>query len=341
MSILSEQSRQQRQTINTLRQALRPYARAGYGPALWQLASTLGAYLALWVLMAILVRYDLPFWLFIVPVAIAAGLLVRLFIFFHDCTHSSFLPSRRGNRIVGYLTGALTFTPFDSWGRAHLVHHGTYGDLDRRGVGDIWTLTVEEYRASPWYRRLGYRLFRNPFVFLGVGPAYQFLVLNRLYVKGQGASERRSVNITNALILVMIGIGGLTVGWKAYLLIQSAVMLTAGTLGVWLFYVQHQFEGGYWARHEEWDPLVAAMKGCSYYKLPKVLQWITGNIGLHHVHHLLPRIPNYRLQECYDEIPALQEVTPLTLRKSLKSLFLNLWDEQRQRLVSFRALRST
>ncbi|MBU1002599.1 MAG: fatty acid desaturase [Proteobacteria bacterium] len=327
-------------SVDALRQALKPYAKPALAPALWQLSSTLGAYLALWVLMAVFVRYDLPFWAFIVPVALAAGLLVRLFIFFHDCTHSSFLPSRRANRLVGYLTGVLTFTPFESWGRAHLVHHGTYADLDRRGQGDIWTLTVEEYRAAPWYKRLGYRLFRNPLVFLGVGPAYQFLIVNRLYVKGQGAKERRSVNITNALILAMIALGGWTVGWGAYFALQLAVMLMAGVLGVWLFYVQHQFEGGYWARHEQWDPVAAALKGCSYYKLPRVLQWISGNIGLHHVHHLLPRIPNYRLQECYDEVPVLQQVAPLTLRASLKSLWLNLWDEQRERLVSFRSLKA-
>lgn len=325
--------------INALRRTLKPYARAAYGPALWQLASTLAAYLALWALMAVMARHDAPWWIYPLPVLVAAGLLVRIFIFFHDCCHGSFLPSQRANRIVGYVTGTLTFTPFEAWARSHLIHHGSYANLDRRGVGDIWTMTLQEYRAASWSRRLAYRLCRNPLVFLLLGPLYTFVVSQRFFARGQGRAERVSVLATNGLILLVALAGWLAMGLAAYFWVQLAVLLGAGSIGIWLFYVQHQFEGGYWAREGEWDPLAAAFEGCSFYKLPRVLQWVSGNIGLHHIHHLLPRIPNYRLQRCYDEVPEVRRVAPLTLAGSLKSLRLHLWDEESRRLVGFGAVR--
>jgi len=202
-------------------------------------------------------------------------------------------------------------------------------------AGDIWTLTVEAYRAASGLKRIGYRLYRHPTVFLGLGPGYFFLIAQRFIHHGEGKRERYSVAFTNLAIVVILWAAYMTIGLGTYLVIQLPVILLAGAMGVWLFYVQHQFEGVYWSRHDEWDPVKAALDGSSYYKLPGVLQWFTGNIGLHHIHHVLPRIPNYKLQQCYDEVPFLQKVRPLTLRRSLKSLRLKLWDEEQQRLVSF------
>jgi omega-6 fatty acid desaturase (delta-12 desaturase) len=232
----------------------------------------------------------------------------------------------------------LTFTPFVFWQRNHLIHHGTYADLDHRGIGDIWTLTIDEYRASSKIRKWGYRLYRHPLVFLGIGPGYSFLITQRFMHNRVERPERNSAAVTNVGIVAIVALASLTIGLKTYVLIQLPIILIAGAMGVWLFYVQHQFEGVYWSRHENWDPVKAALEGSSYYKLPRVLQWFSGNIGLHNVHHVLPRIPNYRLQKCYDESPIMQTVPPLTLRKSLKSFSLNLWDDQRQKLVSFKSL---
>jgi len=233
----------------------------------------------------------------------------------------------------------LTFTPFDYWRRTHNIHHGTYSNLDIRGFGDIWTLTVDEYRAAPPRVRLAYRLYRNPLVFLGIGPGYMFLIAQRYQHAWKEKGKRHSVILTNAAICVILAIACLTIGWRTYLSIQLPVMLVSGGIGVWLFFVQHQFEGVYWSRHTQWDPLKAALQGSSYYKLPKLLQWFSGNIGLHHVHHVFPRIPNYNLQDCYDHFPVLQQVRPLTIRRSLKSLRLHLWDEDQKRLVSFGSLK--
>ena len=206
-------------------------------------------------------------------------------------------------------------------------------------MGDLWTLTVNEYQALSPLKRLAYVLYRNPVVFLGIGPGYSFLITQRFLPRSEGKPERFSAMITNAAIVAIVSVASLTIGFKTYLMIQLPIMFIAGAVGVWLFYVQHQFEGVYWAHQDEWDPVRAAMDGSSYYKLPKVLQWFTGNIGLHHVHHVLPRIPNYRLQESYDATPAMQKVMPLTLLKSMGSLRLNLWDEEQQKLVSFKSLR--
>jgi omega-6 fatty acid desaturase (delta-12 desaturase) len=202
-------------------------------------------------------------------------------------------------------------------------------------------LTVEEYATASRAKRLGYRLYRHPLVFLGIGPGYSFLITQRFMHHRVGKLERNGAAITNLGIVAIVGGASMTMGLKTYLLIQLPIILIAGAIGVWLFYVQHQFEGVYWSRHKDWDPLKAALKGSSYYKLPGVLQWFSGNIGLHHAHHVLPRIPNYKLQQCYDESPILQTVNPLTLRKSLKSFSLNLWDEKQQKLISFKSLRDS
>ena len=321
-------------------QTLSKYGQSNLQKAIWQLLNTLIPYFALWVLMVHTVHQRYSYWITLALVVVAAALLVRIFIFFHDCCHGSFFASRRANRILGYISGILTFTPYEDWRRSHAGHHATAGDLDRRGVGDIWTLTVKEYLAAPRPKRLAYQLFRNPVVMFGLGPAVVFLIAQRFSHKGARKRERYSVIFTNLAILAIIGMAGLTIGLRAYLLIQLPIMLIAGAIGVWLFYVQHQFEGVYWARHEAWDPMRAALEGSSYYRLPEVLQWFTGNIGLHHIHHLRPRIPNYNLQQCYNDVPAMQAVEPLTIRRSIKSLWMNLWDEEQQKLASFRSLKA-
>jgi acyl-lipid omega-6 desaturase (Delta-12 desaturase) len=317
----------------------RAYERPSLPRGLWQLGSTLAAYGALWALIVWMLRMGYPTWGCIPPILVASALLVRLFIFFHDCCHCSFFASYGANRAVGYLLGFLAFTPYDSWQRDHEVHHQTYADLDARGVGDIQTLTVREYLEAPWLKRLGYRLYRSPWIMFTLGPVYTFLVSQRFPGGESREGERFSVIFTDmalfALIMVLIRYHVLGI----YLMIQLPIVLLAGIAGIWLFYVQHQFEGVYWSRHAEWDPLRAALEGSSYYRLPALLQWCTASIGIHTIHHIRPRIPNYNLQRCYDGVPALRVVKPLTLRSSLRSLRLHLWDEEEGRMVSFRSLR--
>jgi acyl-lipid omega-6 desaturase (Delta-12 desaturase) len=307
--------------------------------AVWQLINTFVPYLALWGVMGFLVLQGYPYWATLALTVPAAALFMRIFIFFHDCCHGSYFASDRANRILGYICGVLTFTPFEDWRRAHAAHHATAGDLDRRGTGDVWTMTVREYLAASPMRRVAYRILRNPIVMFGLVPAALSLVCHRFPHRGAGRRERRSVAITNLAIAGILGVAGMTIGVGPYLSIQLPVAIIAGTVGVWLFYIQHQFEGVYWSRHGNWDPLRAALEGSSYYKLPKLLQWCTGSIGLHHIHHARPGVPNYNLQRCHDGVAPAQAVEPLTLWKSLRSLRMNLWDEQEKRLVSFRSVK--
>ena len=323
---------------SVLFKALSTYQDPDLWKAVWQLVNTVIPYVALWIAMVILLNRGTSYWLVLPLILVASALLVRIFIFFHDCCHGSFFASRRANRILGYVTGILTFTPYDNWKHSHARHHATAGDLDRRGEGDVWMMTVEEYQRALPLKRLAYRFYRTPIVTFGLGPAYMFLISHRFASKGATKRERVSVVITNLAIAAIIAVAGFTIGLRTYVLIQLPVILIAGMMGVWLFYVQHQFEGVYWARHESWDPMRAAMEGSSYYKLPKVLQWVTGNIGFHHIHHIRSRIPNYHLQDAYEAVPHLQSVEPVTIRRSLKSLRMNLYDEERKRMVSFRSL---
>jgi len=320
-------------------QAISKYAQADYLKATWQISNTFIPYIGLWAVMIYLVLQNYSYWITLLLTIPAAGLLVRTFIFFHDCCHGAFFPSRIANRIFGYIAGTMTFTPFEDWKYTHVTHHSASGDLDRRGTGDIWTMTVDEYLAASRLKRLAYRLFRNPLVLFSIIPPVLFLIVQRFPSPGVGKRERRSVLITNAAIVAIIGLMSLTLGLQNYLLIQLPIILLAATIGMWMFYVQHQYEDVYWARHSSWDLTKSGLEGSSYYKLPKVLQWVVGNIGLHHIHHVRANIPNYNLQRCFNEVPALQAVAPLTIRKSLKSLWLNLWDEQKQKLVSFRSVR--
>ena len=306
--------------------------------ALWQMLDTFIPYLALWALMVLLLKQGAPYGIVLLLSIVAAGLQVRIFIMFHDCCHGSFFRSHVANTVLGTIAGVMTFTPFKDWRQAHNMHHATSGDLDRRGVGDVTTMTVEEYRAAPLMRRLRYRAYRHPLVMFVLGPVWVFLVSFRFFPKNAKRPERISILITNVSIAAVACAASWTIGLRTYLLIQLPILLISGAAGIWLFYVQHQFEKDYWARHEVWDPLRAALQGSSFYKLPKILQWFSGNIGLHHIHHIRPRIPNYNLQRCLDAIPALQAVEPLTLWRSLRSLRFRLWDEAGQKMVGFRAL---
>ncbi len=318
------------------RQVLAPYRVPSAARAVWQVTSTLGALLAVWVVLFLVVP---GWWYLAVPlVVVAGGLQVRLFILFHDCTHEALFPSRRVNAVVGAMTGVLNFTPFRHWRWEHGRHHASAGDLDRRGTGDIWTMTVQEYQEASRWRRFTYRLARNPVVLFGIAPVIVFAFWQRIPSKGCGPVERRSVWWTNLAILGLVGGIGSCFGLAEYLVLQTGVLMVAGAAGVWLFYVQHQFEGVTWSRRTQWTYLAAALEGSSFYRLPRVLQWFSGSIGFHHLHHLDPRIPNYNLERCHRAVARFIDVQPITLVGSLRSLRFRLWDEATRRLVGFRDL---
>jgi acyl-lipid omega-6 desaturase (Delta-12 desaturase) len=314
------------------------YQKPSLGRALWQAVNTLVPYAALWYLMYLCLAVS---WWLTLPLAVLAGaFLVRTFVIFHDCGHGSFFKSAAANHVLGAITGVLTFTPYYHWRWEHAIHHASAGDLDRRGTGDVWTLTVQEYLEASRWKRFAYRLARNPAVLFVLAPLFLFLLKQRWPSLQAPLRERYSVYWTN------LGVGAMVAGliWvfglKAALLIQLTVLMTAGSAGVWLFYVQHQFEGVNWERGDEWDYAAAALKGSSFYKLPRVLQWFSANIGFHHIHHLSPRIPNYHLEKCHQAEPLFQTVKPVTLFSSFKSLTFRLWDEQRRKLVGYRHLRA-
>lgn len=315
------------------RTAVAPYQHSSVWRGVWQLLNTLVPYTVLWYLMYR--GLALSIWLTVPLALLAGGFLVRIFIIFHDCTHGSFFKSRLANECVGCLTGLLCFTPFHRWRYEHSVHHASAGDLDRRGTGDVWTMTVQEYLEASRGKRFAYRLARNPFVLFIIAPLVLFLVLERLPTSKDGRRERISVHATNlALALMVLGLSWLF-GWRTYLPLQLAAVMVASSAGVWLFYVQHQFEGVYWERGADWDYEKAALQGSSYYKLPRALQWFSGNIGFHHIHHLSPRIPNYHLARCHRAEPLFQTVKPVTLLSSLKAFQFRLWDERRRKMVGY------
>jgi acyl-lipid omega-6 desaturase (Delta-12 desaturase) len=317
---------------------LKQYKKPVTRKAVWQLVNTVVPYLGLLAVMYLTMQWRLPYVVTVLLAVPAGALLVRIFIFFHDCTHGSFVANKTARDMIGRVLGAMVFTPYADWRHAHGVHHSTSGNLDRRGIGDVWTMTAAEYAASGSLRRLGYRLFRNPVVMFGIGPLYTFVIGHRVPARGSHRSQIMSVILLDVVLAGIIVAAALTIGIKAYLLIQMPIMVIGGAGGVWLFYVQHQFDPSYWARTEEWGSMEAAMHGASYYKLPKLLQWISGNIGFHHIHHLRPRIPNYNLQWCLNETPQLQLVDPLLLGRSLRSVRLKVWDEKRKLLLTFKEL---
>ena len=302
----------------------------------WQIINSVVPYLALWAIM--IWSLNISYWLTLLLSVVAAGFLVRIFIIFHDCGHGSFFKSKRLNRLVGIITGLMAFTPYHKWHHDHKEHHATVGNLDKRGTGDVTTLTTDEFLNYSKWNRFKYHLYRHPIFLLGIAPFLVFVFLNRLPAKYMNRKERLYLHLTNLALITAIALIMLAFGWKAYLLIQLPVIYIASVHGVWLFYVQHQYENVIWTHTKDWDYKVMALEGSSYFKLPIVLQWFTGNIGFHHIHHLSPRIPNYKLQLCYKENPLFQSVQPITFFSSLKSLKLRLWDENRKKLIGFSAL---
>ena len=320
-----------------LRAVLNRYQQSSTARALWQIFNTVVPYVLLWVLMYQASQISL--WA-AVPLAMLAGtLLVRVFIFFHDCGHGSFFKSAWANALVGFIAGVLTFTPYYHWRWQHGIHHGTSGHLDKRGVGDVWTLTVQEYLNSSRWKRFSYRFVRSPFVLFVIAPLYVFLFRQRFASATASPRERHSVWWMNLALLCVLLVMSWIFGFGTYLLLQTVAWMVAGATGIWLFYIQHQFEDAYWERGDRWDYTAAALKGSSYYKLPKPLQWLSGNIGFHHIHHLSPRIPNYNLERCHRADPVFQQVRPITLFESLKSLKFRFWDEAAKKLVGYRRMR--
>jgi omega-6 fatty acid desaturase (delta-12 desaturase) len=316
------------------RAVVEPYLGADVRRAIYQVISTLGLLaLSMWV-MATVLKQSIPLGLlFALP---TAGLLVRTFILMHDCAHGSLFPSRRLNDWVGFVTGAIALTPFAQWRRDHALHHASSGDLDRRGHGDVPTLTVREYLAKSERDRFWYRVIRHPASLLFGGPIY-LMISQRIRSRSTATRDRQIASVwgTNAVIAVGVAVAMWLFGWSTVVLVYGVSFYFAGMAGVWLFYVQHQFEDAYWEEHGEWDYVTACLRGSSHLQLSAPLRWFTGNIGLHHVHHLAPRIPNFRLQRCHDENPMFHQAPVVTPVSGLSALRLALWDEDRGRLVRF------
>ena len=336
-----------------IRRRLAGYRRPQLRRSVTQLSCSLALFLCGWLSMWVGLSYS---YLFTLALAVpTAGFLARLFMIQHDCGHGSFFRSRRVNDVVGCLLGVLTFTPYHQWRRIHALHHATSGNLDRRGHGDIWLLTSSEYRHLSPLSRLGYRIYRHPLFLFLAAPVLYFVFLQRLSDSSSlsrkkradcahltdfrsGTRERLGVHLTTCLMLGTLVAVAFVVGWRAVLAIHIPIAVLAASIGMWLFHVQHAYETTYWKGHEEWDYFEAAAVGSSYYRLPKILQWFTANIGFHHIHHLDSRIPNYRLPDCFDAFPELRQAQTLTLVGSLRCASLSLWDEDQGRLIRFDAL---
>jgi acyl-lipid omega-6 desaturase (Delta-12 desaturase) len=312
------------------------YAHPDLQRSIWQVVNTLAPFFVLWVLMIFSVR--ISYFLTLLLAIPTAGFMVRTFIIFHDCGHGSFFKSKKANDTLGIITGLISFTPYYRWRHEHAVHHATAGDLDRRGIGDVYTMTVKEYVAAPWWKKFGYRVFRHPLSMFLIGPFIVFVIVQRFPAPNLGKRELASVWWTNLVLVLVVGLLCWLIGWQTYLMVQLPVLFLALAVGVWLFYVQHNFDPTYWERKDEWQFAKAGLDGSSFYKLPVVLQWFTGNIGFHHIHHLSPKIPNYKLPECHKE-NAIFHVKPMTLLFSLKSLRLRLWDEEKKIMVGWNSLK--
>jgi len=319
---------------------MRPYVGPSLPHSLLQLATTVVPLVLVWIAMVALVDRAYGVTLLL---SIPAGLLVvRLFMIQHDCGHGAFFRSRLANDLLGNVLGVPILVPYLYWRRAHSVHHATSGNLDRRKYGDIDTLTVKEYLAMSRGRRIFYRFYRNPIVLLLVGPIFQFVIKHRFPwdIPRSWKKEWAGVVFTNLAIAAAVTAFALTIGLRRFLAVQIPIIFVSGSIGVLLFYVQHQFEETYWRKNDRWDYFAAALQGSSYLALPGVLRWFTANIGYHHVHHLDSRIPNYRLKRCHDENPELQRATRITIRDAMQTLRLALWDEEAEKLVGFRHLRA-
>lgn len=305
--------------------------------SIWQIVTSITPYIALWYLMYR--SLSVSYWITLLLAVPAAGFVMRTFIIQHDCGHGSFFKSSKANDLVGTICGFLTMVPYHQWRHEHAIHHATSGDLSRRGVGDVTTLTVNEYQALSLRGRFQYRFYRSMLVLLLIGPFYTFVVKPRFNPKGSRRRERNNVYLTNLVLLTIAGSLCLTIGAKAFFMIWLPITMCSGAIGIWLFYVQHQYENTYWRKNEEWDYVTSAVMGSSFYKLPRIIQWFSGNIGFHHIHHLSPKIPNYKLEQCHKETPMFQEATTLRFWESLKTASLRLWDEEQQKMVGFNHLK--
>ena len=320
------------------REALAVYAKPRLLRSIGEVVTSAGAYLALCGVIYLALQVSVLLALALAPVA--AVFQLRTFIVFHDCTHGSFLPSRRGNAWLGTLCGLLVLSPFVRWRHDHAVHHAASGDLDRRGVGDLPTLTVAEYYARGWRGRTGYRLIRNPLVMFGLGPLFAMVIGPRLVARDARPRMRRSVLWTDLALATTVAVLIWLMGIGSFLIVWAPAAFLAGAAGIWLFYVQHQFEDTYWQRSDDWSFPDAALRGSSFLKLPQPLQFATGNIGFHHIHHLSSRIPNYNLQRAHEQLWMLQDVPTLGLWEGLRAVRLKLWDERQGRLVTFAQARA-
>ncbi|MEK3886644.1 fatty acid desaturase [Bacillus sp. FSL K6-3431] len=327
-----------KQEAKALRKEIAPYEKANTKNSVRQVINTFVPFFILWILAY--QSLSISYFLALAICIINAGFLVRIFIIFHDCTHGSFFKNRRVNQILGTVSGVLTLFPYEQWKRSHSIHHATSSNLDKRGTGDVWVMTIDEFLEATPMRKLAYRIYRNPIIMFGVGPIYAFLISNRFNVKDARKKERNNTYLTNILIVGISALLCWTIGWQSFVLIQFPIFFISGSLGIWLFYVQHQFEDSYFENQEEWDYVKAAMDGSSYYKLPKVLQWLTGNIGFHHIHHLSPRVPNYYLEKVHNSNPPLQDVQTITIKTSLRSLHFRLWDEENKHFIGFKDLKA-
>ena len=299
----------------------------------WQIINSVGPYFILWIVM--IKTIDFSYWLTLGLSVLAAGFMVRIFIIFHDCGHGSFFKSQKMNKVIGIITGFIVFTPYHKWHHDHKIHHQTVGNLDKRGIGDVKTLTVEEYLKLSKWKKFAYRFYRNPFFLFGIAPILLFTIQNRFTKEYMSLREKIYVHLTNlALIAAVAGIIML-IGWKTFLLIQLPVLYIATVHGVWLFYIQHQYRDVLWEEENGWDYKTTALQGSSWFKLPGLLNWFTGNIGYHHIHHLSPRIPNYNLQKCHYENTLFHSVRPITFSSAFESLFLRLYDLKNKRMIRF------
>ena len=315
-------------------QMIAEFSQADTKRASWQIANSIGPYIAIWILMPFALKVSV--WLAIPLMVLGAGFLIRTFIIMHDCGHGSFFKTKKANDIWGYISGVLVFTPYRKWTKEHAIHHGTSGNLDKRGTGDVWTMTVTEYMNSSFWKRMGYKAFRHPLFLFLLAPFLMFVIDYRFVSSKASKADRVSARMNNLGIAVMFLIGAYTMGIQTFALIMLPMIWMAAIGGVWLFYVQHQFEDAYWDSHADWDFVKGAVAGSSFYKLPKVLQWFSGNIGFHHIHHLSPLVPNYLLEKCHKANPLFQEIKPLTFWRSFKTASLRLWDEEKQRMLSFK-----
>lgn len=317
-----------------LRKEVAPFAKSDTQRSITQILNTLLPLLILWGVGYGVAQYNA--WLAAVCAVLAAGFVVRTFIIFHDCTHGSFFKNKKANDRIGFITGILTSFPYEKWKREHTIHHASSSNLDKRGIGDIDMLTVDEYLEKSKLGRLGYRLYRNPLVMFGLGPLLMVLVFNRINRSDAKKKERRNTYINNVVLLSLCTLLIVFFGWQTFLIVHGITIFIAGALGIWLFYIQHTYEDSYFESDSEWDYVKAAVEGSSYYKLPKLLQWITGNIGFHHVHHLSPRIPNYNLEDVHESITPLQNATTITLKTSLESIRYKLYDPEQRKFVAFK-----